>query len=89
MKARGEVRLALAEAAQSFGARGATWRQLAAAAQVGWDAARMTVENMVRAGQLVVVGSEAVPGSCRPMNRCALPAALAAAAQAEPLAVAA
>lgn len=86
MKARGEVRLALAQAAESFGAHGATWRQLAAAAQVGWDAARMTVENMVRAKQLVVVGTATVDGCFRPMNRCALPAALAAA---EPMAVAA
>lgn len=86
MKSRGEIRLALAEAALSFGARGATWRQLAEAAQVGWDAARMTVENMVRAGQLVVVGTATVPGVCRPMNRCALATAVAAA---EPMAVAA
>lgn len=88
MSARGEIRLALAKAAESFGAQGATWRQLAVAAQVGFEAARMTVENMVRAGHLVVVGQAVVPESCRPMNRCALPAAIAAAA-AEPQAVAA
>lgn len=86
MKARGEIREALADAAQAFGAQGATWRQLAAAAHVGWDAARMTVENMVRAGQLVVVGTAPRDGGGRPLNRCALPAALAAA---EPMAVAA
>lgn len=89
MSTQGEIRQALAAAAESFGAQGATWRQLAAASMVGYDLARMTVENMVRAGHLVVVGRAAVPGSCRPMNLCALPSALAAAALAEPMAVAA
>lgn len=86
MRAAGEIRQALAMAALAFGAQGATWRQLAEAAQVGFDMARMTVENMVRAGQLVVVGPAPREGGGRPMNRCALPAAVAAA---EPMAVAA
>jgi len=89
MRPAGEIREALARAAESFGADGATWRQLAAAAMVGYDLARMTVENMVRAGQLVVVGTAPRDGGGRPLNRCALPAALAAAAAAQPLAVAA
>ena len=42
---------------------GASWRDAAVAAQVGWDAARVTVENMVRAGDLVKVGAEKVAGS--------------------------
>lgn len=89
MRPAGEIRAALAGAAESFGKDGATWRQLAEVAQVGYELARMTVENMVRAQQLVVVGTAARDGGGRPLNRCALPAALAAAAAAEPMAVAA
>lgn len=89
MSAAGEIRQAIARAAATFGADGATWRQLAVAAQVGFDIARMTVENMVRAGQLVVVGTAPRDGGGRPLNRCALPTALSLAAEREQQAVAA
>ncbi len=35
---------------------GATWREIAAEAQVGWEAARGCVKNMVRSGELAMVG---------------------------------
>jgi hypothetical protein len=55
----GEIRQALASAAERLAQEvdGVTWRDLAAAAQVGCLAARRTVENMARAGDLEVIGS--------------------------------
>lgn len=65
MRPRGEIREALFEVAEQFAARrcAASWRSLAEGAQVGYDAARRTVENMVRAGELEHVGSEKPEGS--------------------------
>lgn len=68
MRPRGEIRLALGQAAVSLVARGetgGTWRDLAVLAGVGYDAAKETAKNMVRAGELRVVGEEAVPGANR------------------------
>lgn len=60
MRPRGEVRAALSEAAQALRAEcgAASWRDMAERAGVGYQAARQTVENMARAGELVPVGFE-------------------------------
>jgi len=58
MRPRGEIRSALAGAAMEFASLGrpaVTFRDLAERAQVGYEAARMTVRNMARAGELVPV----------------------------------
>lgn len=39
------------------------YRQVAAAAQVGFDAARVTLENMARAGEVRVAGKEKPAGA--------------------------
>ncbi len=54
MRPAGEVRVALMDAAIALARpnKGATMRELAQVACVGVDAARRTVENMARAGQL-------------------------------------
>jgi hypothetical protein len=75
MRPRGEIRAALADAAQQIvdqqvsegEVKGVTWRQLARAACVGFEFARATVKNMVTAGELVPVGEEREPGSRRPL----------------------
>lgn len=61
---RGEVRQALADAAQRlYPLRDAvSSRELAEAAQVGYELARLTVKDMVRAGELVRVSSAHAPG---------------------------
>lgn len=46
---------------------GATWRELAAQSAVGFAKAKQTVRDMVRAGELVGVGSERMGHACRPM----------------------
>jgi hypothetical protein len=71
----GEIRQALAKAATRLAnEKGAgTWRDLAVVAQVGFDAARQTVENMERAGDLEVVGSEKREHSRRWMKLYAPP----------------
>lgn len=55
---RGEIRQALSLAAQALHQEcGAfTWVQVAEKAQVGYAAARVNVDNMARAGELVRVG---------------------------------
>lgn len=60
MRPRGEVRTALSEAARALQAEcgAATWRDMAARAGVGYQAARRTVENMERSGDLDKVGFE-------------------------------
>lgn len=73
MRPRGDVRVALREAAVGVGRPGATWRGLARLAGVGLDAARVTAENMVRAGELIVIGHHKEPGVCRPMNLLTVP----------------
>lgn len=65
MRPPGEIRAALVRVVQGGGHY--TWRDLAAQAGVGLDAARMAVENMVRAGDLVPVGTRALPHSRRPL----------------------
>lgn len=80
MRPRGEIRAALASAVQQTGGSGITWREAAVHAGVGFDAARMTFENMARAGELVPVGAERAAGRGRALVRyvttCALPQAL-------------
>lgn len=67
MRPRGEIRQALASAAcvlhQEQGA--ATWRQIAARAQVGYALAHDTIRNMARAGELADVGADKPAGSAR------------------------
>ena len=66
MRPRGEIRQVLAQAA---GAQvgGATWRDLAISTQVGFDAARTTVQSMRRSGELVVIGVVRLEHSRRPL----------------------
>jgi len=66
----GEIRQALASAAEALlPVQGpATWRELAAAACVGFSAAKTTARNMEAAGELAAVGTRRVPGVCRPMK---------------------
>lgn len=73
MRPVGEIRMALSAAAAEFGEAGATWRDLAVAACVGYDAAQATTDNMVRAGDLVVIGRVTRPGVSRPMRLLAAP----------------
>lgn len=47
---------------------GAHWRELAVRSKVGFAVAKRVVRDMVNAGELVVVGSVAVPGARRRMN---------------------
>jgi hypothetical protein len=65
MRPRGEVREALAVAvARLAAARGpVSCREVAAHAQVGFETARLTLLNMVRAGQVQVAGKEKPAGS--------------------------
>lgn len=67
----GAIRRALRDAAERI-LEPATWRDLAAVAQIGWKAAVTAVKNMVRSGELVPVDSVRVAGSRRPMTRYAL-----------------
>lgn len=62
---RGEIRLALCQAAQALHQEcGAfTWVQVAERAQVGYTFARETVKNMASAGDLVRVGKDKPAGS--------------------------
>ena len=72
MRPRGEIRAALSAAAQAMApvARngGVTYLELAATAQVGFEVARNTVKDMVKAGELVPVGARPVPGIKRPLR---------------------
>ena len=76
MRPRGEVRAALAGAferlvrerglvAEGTAVDGVPWRDAAMAAQVGFEAARETVKNMTRAGELVRVGAKKAAGTNR------------------------
>lgn len=80
MRPRGEVRQAMFSAAEALVQQHGcfTGREVAQCAQVGFEKARLTLLNMVRAGELVVVGEAAAPGVCRPLNVYALPKAQAA-----------
>lgn len=71
MRPRGDVRRALVAAAPDLVREmpwGFTCRQLATVSQVGYGAARWAVQDMVRTGELDVVGVTRVPGVCRPAN---------------------
>ncbi len=62
MRPPGEIRAALTLAAAQLnaenGASGASWREMAERANVGYLAARRTAENMERAGVLAVVAHD-------------------------------
>lgn len=66
MRPCGDFRAALESAAGELG-RAGTWRELAQVAEVGFDVARRTAENMVRDGVFERAGTTNVPGVCRPM----------------------
>lgn len=69
MRPRGEIRLALAQAAaQATPENPVTYADLARAACVGYDAARATAYNMAASGELVAVGTRRVPGIKRPLR---------------------
>lgn len=72
MRPRGEIRAALSAAALSLApvadAQGVTYLDLAATAKVGFEAARNTTKDMVKAGELVPVGFRQVPGIKRPLR---------------------
>jgi hypothetical protein len=70
MRPRGEIRQALASAAEQLHEQqgGATWRELGAAACVGFAVAKQYAKDMANAGELEIVGTRHVPGSCRPMR---------------------
>lgn len=65
MRPRGEIREALFSAALSLREETGhfTWVDLAEKAQVGYEAARRSVDNMARAGELVRVGYDKPEGS--------------------------
>lgn len=71
MRPRGDVRQLLGKAALALAEErgGATWRELAQRACVGYQTARRTVQNMARAGELQVCGSVRVEHARRPMAR--------------------
>lgn len=62
---RGEVRQVLADAVgRLYAERGAvTYRVVAAEAKVGFETTRLTLENMARAGELVVAGKDKPAGA--------------------------
>jgi hypothetical protein len=70
MRPRGEIReLFVATLPQLVAERGAiNCRQLAAATCVGFEAARRTLDNMVEAGEVAVVGQEKPAGSRHWLN---------------------
>lgn len=83
MRPRGEIRSAMAAVAAELGSSGATWRDMATRAGVGFDLARRTAENMRAVGELAAVGTVRAPGVCRPMVLYAPPLQVAAEAGAE------
>ena len=70
---RGEIRQALGQAAAALvqAQGGATWRDLAVQACVGYAKAREVVRDMARAGELQAVGEVRVEHARRPMVRYA------------------
>ena len=70
-RAPGEIRLALRVAAAE---QPGCIRELATRAQVGFEAAQRTVENMERAGDLVSVGTKEVPWRRAPAKVYGVPA---------------
>jgi len=75
MRPQGEIRQALLTAAEQLQAQQGcfSWHDLAERAQVGYLAARRTVENMARAGALEGVGQEKRAHSRRWVALYALP----------------
>ena len=75
MRPKGEVHLALLAAAQALATpeRGATLRELAAAACVGLQAARQTVGYLSKSGALVVARTRRVPYRNKPVAEWAPP----------------
>lgn len=80
MRPAGEVRQALLDAAKRLTTpeRSPTLRELACHSQVGFMAARRTVDHMRRAGQLAVVRTRKVEYRNRPVAEYAPPAQLEA-----------
>lgn len=82
MRPRGEIRAAMVAAAPPAPPPGvlggATWRDLAQQACVSYGLARRTADNMVAAGELIVVGHRREAHACRPMRVFARPADAAA-----------
>jgi hypothetical protein len=78
---RGEIRQAVATAADMLVQQHGRFhgRALAQSAQVAFEKARLTLKDMVRAGELEVIGQEQLPGVCRPLNLYARPCSTAAA----------
>ncbi|MBY0455243.1 MAG: hypothetical protein K2Q11_10245 [Burkholderiaceae bacterium] len=74
MRPSGEVRAALQAACEKLAQpdQGVTMREMAAAACVGVDAARRTVDNMRRAGQIAVVGKRLSTHCDKPVLQYAL-----------------
>ena len=71
MRPRGEIRQALSNAAHALAhevGAGFTYLDLAVRGQVGFDAARQTTKDMVKAGELHPVGVKQVPGIKRPLR---------------------
>ena len=71
MRPRGEIRAALSKAAVALANEvdaGFTYLDLAIRGQVGFDAARQTTKDMVKAGELSPVGTRHVPGIKRPLR---------------------
>jgi hypothetical protein len=50
-----------------------TGRDVAQCAQVAFEKARLTLKDMAKAGELVVVGEARLPGVCKPLNLYARP----------------
>ena len=78
MRPAGEVRRALLQACLQLATpgQGVTLREMAHQAQVGVDAAAVTIKNMRRAGQICIAGERCVDYRNRPVT-VYLPAQLA------------
>lgn len=95
MRPRGEIRAALSAAAltlcpvpEAMGTTdaevGVTYLDLAATAKVGFEVARTTTKDMVKAGELVPVGFRQVSGIKRPLRTYVAAAGNTAANDAHP-----
>lgn len=75
MRPRGEIRQAVEAAADMLvQQRGCfTTRDVAHLAQVGFEKARLTVKDAIRAGELLVVDTVRMPGINRPVNLLSRP----------------
>lgn len=73
MRPAGEINLAILQAAHTIrreraeSGQGPTLAELVVRAQVGYAAARATVQNLRRAGKLEVIGTRKVPNRNRPV----------------------